>query len=149
LLAARSGRGQSVVELALFLPLIFLFGLVCIQFAIIFMAYMNVVNATRDAARWTTVHPNTTDGDVQTNVRNRRPPGLVATNLSFTFSPACASLTSGICSGRTRDTMLVTTGTYVNTPHIFLPTSFGMGRWTVQIPVADLTYALRMQVEPI
>jgi hypothetical protein len=44
--------------------------------------------------------------------------------------------------------MLVTTGRYVITPHIFLPTTFGFGSMVVQIPTADLTYTLRMQVEP-
>ncbi len=145
---SRHERGQSLLELAIFLPLLLVFGLACLQFAVIMFAYVNLVSATRDAARWTTVHPNTTDGDVQTMVRNRRPAGLVANGLTFTFQPACASLSAGFCTGRSRDTMLVTNGRYVITPHLFLPTSFGWGSWVVRIPTADLTYSLRMQVEP-
>jgi len=106
----RSGerqRGQSVLELAIFLPLILVFSLVCIQFAIIFIAYINMLNVTRDAARWVAVHPHVIDSTTVSTIKgtlpggvSRLPPGITAANLTIAFTPAWASRSSGKCTGR-------------------------------------------------
>jgi hypothetical protein len=147
----RGQRGQSVVELAIFMPLILIFSLVCIQFAVIFIAYVNVVNVTRDAARWVTIHPNVIDSSTVTTVKSRvagGPTGLVANNLTITFSPACASLTSSKCAGRDAGARIQTTSSYTIASHLFLPTTFGWGSWQISIPQTLPDYTINMQVEP-
>ena len=148
-------RGQSVLELAIFLPLILVFGLVCIQFAVVFIAYVNVLNVTRDAARWVAVHPHVTDTDTVNTIKgtlpggiSRLPPGLTGANLTITFAPTCTTLASGKCTGRDPGTDIAATSTYTLTPHLFLPTSFGWGTWRIAIPQTLPAYTLHMQVEP-
>ena len=58
----RSGQeGQSLVELALYLPMMAIFIFACFQLAIIFYDYLSVMNAARDIGRWLVVHPHTLD----------------------------------------------------------------------------------------
>jgi hypothetical protein len=144
----REQRGQSVVELAIFMPMILVFSLVCIQFAIIFIAYVNVLNVTRDAARWISIHPHVIDSSTVTTVKSRLPAGLTAGNLTLTFSPACASLTAGKCTGRDPGVTITATSHYVITSHLFLPTTFGWGSWQIAIPQSFADYTISMQVEP-
>jgi hypothetical protein len=144
----RVQRGQSVLEMAIFLPLILVFSLACIQFAVIFIAYINVLNVTRDAARWVSVHPHVIDTTTVTTVKGRLPSGITGANLTITFSPACTSLTNGQCPGRASGTQIAVTSTYVITPHLFLPATFGWGSWVVTLPTTLPSYTIYMQVEP-
>ena len=147
----RTSRGQSIVELAIFMPLILVFGLACIQFAIIFTAYLNVMQVARDAGRWVSVNPHKIDtgtGSTEALIKTRLPAGLSANALSLTFSPACSSLSSGRCTNRPVGTTISTTATYTITSHLFLPTSFGWGAFVVTIPTNALTYTYVLQVEP-
>lgn len=147
-LARGKRRGQSLVEMAVFLPLIAFFGLAVVQFAVVFMAYLNVINTTRDAARWIAVHPNVIDSTNITTVKGRLPAGLSSAALTLAVSPTCTSLTSGRCSGRTGGTELTVTSTYNITSHLFLPTSFGYGSMVVTMPTTLPSYSIVMQVEP-
>jgi hypothetical protein len=150
-------RGQSVLELAIFMPLILVFTLACIQFAVLFIAYVNVMNVTRDAARWVSVHPNVLDG-AQTDttssgttiglVKGRIPAGLTASNLNLTFSPACTTLSNGKCANRTAGVQISATSTYTITSLLFLSSTFGWGSWQVAIPQTLPSYTIYMQVEP-
>jgi len=148
----RQQRGQSVLELAIFMPLILVFGLVCIQFAIIIIAYVNVLNVTRDAARWVAIHPNVADGPgtgtTINTIKARLPAGLTANNLTLSFTPACASLTSGKCTGRDAGVTITATSHYVITTHLFLPTTLGWGAWQIAVPQSFADYTITMQVEP-
>jgi hypothetical protein len=152
LLDGRQQRAQSVVELAIFMPLILVFGLACIQFAIVFIAYINVLNVTRDAARWVAIHPHVIDGTNSTGtigtVKGRLPAGLTASNLTLSFTPSCAALSSGKCNGRDPGVDIAATSSYAITSHLFLPTTFGWGNWQVAMPSGPLTYTIHMQVEP-
>lgn len=141
-------RGQSVVELAVFLPLLLFFGLACIQFAIVTIAYINVMNVTRDAARWVSVHPHVIDSATTTTVKSRLPTSLVANNLSFTYTPACAALASGRCTGRDAGVQISVRSTYNAAPHVFLPATFRLGVWDFRIPTTLPNYTIFMQVEP-
>jgi Flp pilus assembly protein TadG len=150
-------RGQSVVELAIFMPLILVFSLACIQFAVLFIAYVNVLNVTRDAARWVAIHPHVVDGtqsDTSSSgttiglIKSRLPAGLTSSNLNLTFTPACASLTSGKCSGRDAGVQISATSTYTITSLLFLPSTFGWGSWQVAVPQTLPSYTIYMQVEP-
>ena len=100
-LARRKQRGQTVLELAVFLPLLLVFGLACIQFAVIFAAYMNVIQVTRDATRWVAVHPHVIDSTTEASIRSRLPAGVSSGALTLAFSPACTALSSGKCTART------------------------------------------------
>jgi hypothetical protein len=148
-------RGQSVLELAIFMPLILVFSLACIQFAIVFIAYINVLNVTRDAARWVAVHPHVIDSTTVSTIKgtlpggvSRLPPGITGANLTITFNPVCNSLTSGKCTGRDPGVQISATSTYTITSHLFLPTTLGWGSWIVTIPQTLPTYTIYMQVEP-
>jgi TadE-like protein len=143
-----SGRGQSVVELAVFMPLVLFFGLICVQFGIIFMAYVNVMNVTRDAARWVSVHPHVVDSTTVTTVTGRLPAGMSQAALTLTFDPPCSSLSSGKCTGRDPGTEITATSAYVITSHLFLPATLGWGTWTIALPQSIPNYSIHMQVEP-
>jgi hypothetical protein len=143
-------RGQSVVELAVFLPLLLVFTMACIQFAIVFIAYMNVLSVTRDAVRWVAVHPHVIDSSTISTVTasTRLPPGLKAANLTLSFSPTCTSLTNGKCTGRDAGTTIYASSVYTLTGHMFLPTTYGWGSWRISFPTALPEYRVYMQVEP-
>ena len=152
----RANKGQTLLELAVFLPLILVFGLACIQFAVIFMAYMNVVQVTRDAARLVAVHPHVLDGNANgsdagtTNalIKSRLPAGLTSSALTLTYTPTCTTLTSGKCASRTSGSQISVRSTYTITSHLFVPSTLGWGTLSVTIPTTLPTYDVVMQVEP-
>lgn len=146
--ARRAQRGQTVLELAIFLPLLLIFSLACIQFAIIFTAYMNVIQVTRDATRWVAVHPHALDSTTEATIRARLPSGISSGALTFAFSPACTALSSGKCTARTSGSQISVTSTYTITSHLFLPSTLGWGTLTVAIPSTLPAYTIYMQVEP-
>ncbi len=146
--AQRTQRGQTVLELAIFLPLLLVFSLACIQFAIIFTAYMNVIQVTRDATRWIAVHPHAIDSSTEATIRARLPAGVSSGALTLAFSPTCTALSSGKCAARTSGSQISVTSTYSITSHLFLPSSLGWGTLTVAIPTTLPAYTIFMQVEP-
>jgi Flp pilus assembly protein TadG len=155
-LGSRTQRGQTLLELAVFLPLILIFGLACIQFGVIFMAYQNVIQVTRDATRWVAVHPHVLDGNANgadagtTNnlIKSRLPAGLSSSALTMTFTPACTSLTSGKCAARTSGAQISVRSQYNISSHLFVPTTLGWGTLSVTIPSTLPAYEIFMQVEP-
>ena len=146
--ARQRQRGAALIELAIFLPMILIFGLACIQFAVIFSAYMNVIQVTRDATRWVAVHPNVIDSSTESTIRSRLPAGVSSGALTFAFSPVCTALSSGKCTARPSGTTISVTSTYNITSHLFLPSSLGWGTMTVAIPTTLPAYTIYMQVEP-
>lgn len=144
----RTSRGAALVEMAVFMPLMLVFGLACMQFAVIFTAYLNMVNVTRDAARWVAIHPHVVDTSTVTTVKGRLPAGMTPANLTLTFAPACSALTSGLCTNRPAGTQISATSTYNINSLLFLPSSFGFGSIVVTIPATLPSYTIFMQVEP-
>jgi Flp pilus assembly protein TadG len=145
---ARSERGQSLVELALFLPLIAFFGLACVQFAVLFLVYINVMNTTRDAARWISVHPNVIDTTNLDLVRTRLPSSISSAALQIDVNPTCTTVSNGKCTTRPPGTQISVASTYNISSHLFLPTSFGYGTFIITTPTTLPTYTIFMQVEP-
>lgn len=141
-------RGQSMVELALMMPVILMFGLACIQTAIVFKAYIDVQNVTRDATRWVSVHPHVTDSSTLATINGRLPAGIDSARLTMTIAPACASLSGGKCTARTTGSQISVTSTYNITDILFLPSTLGWGSWAIRIPTTLPTYSIFMQVEP-
>lgn len=144
----RRQDGQALLELSLLMPFLILFGVICVQFGVIFSAYMSVVTATRDVARWTSVHPNTTDAAMIAGVNSRLPTNLTPARLTIAVSPACASLTSGKCPARTPGAQLTITLTYDMTDILFLPATVGFGAFQVNVPRTLPPYSMFVQVEP-
>lgn len=56
-------RGQSLVELALILPVLMLVLVGILDFGRAFYAYNAISNAAREGARYGTIHPTNTDSD--------------------------------------------------------------------------------------
>ena len=146
--AARSEQGQSLVELALYLPFLLFFMVATFQFAVLFFAYLSVLNSARDVGRWLVVHPNTTDAVATANIKARLPSDLDASKLTITFSPACGALVSGKCANRPVGSTLTATLNYDAGGSMFLPSTFRLGSSEIAFPTSLPTYKLYLSVEP-
>ena len=82
---AQPGRGQSLVELALVTPLLFVLMLGILDFARVFFSYVTVSNAARTGARYVSVYPDTPPDQVSQIVT-----GEAARTLDY--SPGCNCL---------------------------------------------------------
>ena len=132
---------------------------VLFQFGILFVAYLSIVNETRDIGRFVSVHPDTIDGVLATactatgtlwrQVCDDAPTVIDPARLTPTFTPACASLTAGKCTGRTAGTQMTITLQYTAAGSIvFLPTNFQLGPWLkVAIPIDIPSYSYFVMVE--
>jgi hypothetical protein len=147
-------KGQALVELALVMPV--LVGLIAVlfQFGILFVAYLSLVHETRDIGRFVSVHPDTIDGTCTTTaslwkqVCDDAPSVIDPTRVTPTFTPACATLTSGKCTSRTSGTQMKISLAYNASSIIFLPTTFRLGPWlNVAMPTALPTYDYYVMVE--
>ena len=144
----RGQEGQSLVELALYLPIMVAFIFTCFQLAILFYDYLSVMNAARDIGRWLVVHPHTLDSTASAAIRARLPSNLSSSALNVAVNPPCTSLTAGKCPNRPVDARLSVTFTYDVTSHLFVPRQFGFGGLQVQFPTTLPAYTLHMVVEP-
>jgi hypothetical protein len=152
-------KAQSLVELALVMPLLVGIIAVLFQFGILFVAYLSIVNETRDIGRFVSVHPDTIDGVAGTactaagtlwkQVCDDAPSVIDKTRITPTFSPACASLTAGKCTGRVAGAQMQITLQYAAAGSlIFLPTDFRLGPWLrVAIPTDLPAYSYFVMVE--
>jgi hypothetical protein len=112
-------------------PVLFFFSFASLQFIIVFLAYLSVIDAGRDAARWASVYPcDQVDSSLETLMASRLPPNLDSTKLKITLSPAYT--VAGTCP-RNRGDLLAVTLCYDVASLIFLPTEFGMGFGSLQI----------------
>ena len=141
-------RGQSVVELALVLPLWAIFAFACFQFGIIFLTHISVMKSARDAGRWVAVHPHTLDATATSAVRSRLPPNIQSANLSIAISPSCTVLTAGRCPNRSPGQQIALTFSYNYASLIFLPATFGFGDLVIRVPTAMPPYTIFMAAEP-
>jgi Flp pilus assembly protein TadG len=62
----RDERGTTLVEFALVAPALILVLVVALDFARALNAYVTITNASREAARYATVHPTASDAALQT-----------------------------------------------------------------------------------
>ncbi len=79
---ARPSRGQSLVELALVTPVLFLLMLGILDFARVFFSYVTVSNAARTGARYVSVYPDTPPDQVSRIVTNEA-------GRTLDYSPGC------------------------------------------------------------
>jgi Flp pilus assembly protein TadG len=162
--ANSKSKAQSLVELALIMPLLVGIVAVLFQFGVLFVAYLSIVHETRDIGRYVAVHPDTVDTGVSTGascatvaagslwkqVCDDAPSVLDKTRVTPTFSPACGpTLTAGKCPSRTSGTMMTVTLNYnASGANIFLPTTFRLGPWlNVAIPTSLPSYTYYVMVE--
>jgi TadE-like protein len=158
--AARAHRNQaqSLVELAIVMPLFLGLVTVLFQLGILFIAYLSIVHETRDIGRFVAVHPDTIDGttcltpnSLWKQVCDDAPSVIDSTRITqVTFSPACATLTSGKCTTpRLGGTTMHISVNYDARSLIFLPTQFRLGPWlNVAIPSSLPAYNYWVMVEP-
>ncbi len=147
---SRAGEdlGQTLVEFALAIPIFFFVVLVAIQLAVYVGEYYNVMQVTRETARWVAINPNTIDSDILTHARGQIRPGMLASKLTLTTTPACAALdASGRCASRTAESPLFLDVTYDVSHVIFLPTSFQLGHIGAKIPATMPTYRVSVPIE--
>jgi PKD repeat protein len=83
-------RGQSLVELALTLPVILLLTLIALDFGRVYLGYINLQNMTRIASNYAANHPDAwdpgNDGTDQTRYRNQILADATATNCRLPVS---------------------------------------------------------------
>jgi Flp pilus assembly protein TadG len=149
------GKAQSLVELAIIMPL--LVGLIAVlfQFGILFVAYLSLVHETRDIGRYVAVHPDTIDGGCATasslwkQVCDDAPAVIDPTRVTAAFTPACAALNAqNKCASRTSGTQMQITLTYNASSIIFLPVNFRLGPWLqVAMPTTLPPYTYFVMVE--
>lgn len=145
---SQAARGQSLVELALVFPFLTVFTFAALQFVILFLAYLSLMSAAWDVARWVVVHPHTTDSQVLTAVGSRLPPNLVGANTAISMTPSCGALVNGKCPGRDPYTRMTFRLDYNAASIILLPTRYGCCGFVVDIPTALPSYSLHLMVEP-
>lgn len=68
---ARDQRGATLVEFALVAPVLILVLVVCLDFARALNAYVTVASASREGARYATVHPTAPPAEIRSYVASR------------------------------------------------------------------------------
>ena len=129
--------GQAVVEYAIVAAVAVVFSLVSIQYGLIVAQKYGANYVARETARWLAVRIDKTDAEVTTQAQTVRTdlPGLAGSGMgTVTVSPSCAALTASKCSGRSSGDAITVTVNFNPTAVMFLPTSFGFGKWSVQFP---------------
>lgn len=71
---ARDDRGATIVEFALVAPVLILVLVACLDFARGVNAYVTVANASREGARFATVHPTAALAEIKAAVTTRMSP---------------------------------------------------------------------------
>ena len=141
--------GVAIVELALTLPLLLIFIMGCIQFAILYETYLSVMNTARDAGRWLAVHPHTLDSTTTSTINARLPSNLSAARLTTTYNPTCTAFdANGRCAGRPVDSQVQISFSYDASNVVFLPANFQLFGLAITFPTMLPTYTIYMKVEP-
>jgi Flp pilus assembly protein TadG len=121
-------RGQSLVEMALVLPIFFLFLFGIFDFGFAFFSQMSLMNAAQEAAHAASVHPDRTTIGVISESRARAS-GTMLTVADLTVdAPACVPIVSNTCNfassnGAQRGDVVRVTVHYVYRP--FFPLLLG------------------------
>jgi len=137
-----------MVEMGLIFPIMVFFVFTCFQFVLLFLAYLSVMNATRDVARYIAVNPNTIDSANITALKSRLPPNITGSNLTVTITPTCTALVSNKCSNRSSGQPLTVALQYDATSQFFLPHQFGSGSNQITLPTNLPTYTVYWMFEP-
>lgn len=88
----KSKKGQTLVEMALVLPILILILMGMVEFGRILNSYLIITNASREGARYASVH--STDSQIQVAINNLTST-LNQEKLILTISPQLSSRSSG------------------------------------------------------
>ncbi len=133
-------EGQSILELAILMPLMMLFIMTALQFALVAFAYLGLTNATREAIRWIALHPDTIDTVTTATIKSGVPSTLDPAKVSVVITPACSALTSGKCPNRDAGAQLSVSLTYDATTLALFP--------GLVMPTLTPSYTMYMRAEP-
>jgi hypothetical protein len=137
-------KAQSLVELAIILPLMVGIIAVLFQFGILFIAYLSLVHEMRDVGRWVSVHPDIIDGTSCASTNSLwallcadAPSVVDPSRITLQVMPSADSvtrdctpaLTNNRCPKRTAGSELKLRLVYDASTIIFLPTRFRLGPW--------------------
>lgn len=89
-MSKRSARGQSLVELALTLPLLLIILVGVIDLGRVYFTYMTVVNASREGARYGAANPNDSTGAIIRAKNEATGSGITLTNVTASCPSGCA-----------------------------------------------------------
>lgn len=94
--------GTALVEFAMTVPMFLFTVIVACQIALFLGQQFNVMQVTRETARWLAINPHTTDAAALAYARSIARPGMTTQGFtSITTMPACNSLDgSGRCADR-------------------------------------------------
>lgn len=88
----KNKKGQTLVEMALILPILILILMGMVEFGRILNSYLIITNASREGARYASVH--STDSQIQVAINNLTST-LNQDKLILTISPQLSSRSSG------------------------------------------------------
>lgn len=92
----RNQRGQTLVELAIILPILIVLLMSTIEFGRIFFTYLSVTNASREAARATIISTGVDDASIRQKVVDSAS-WLTSTDLVVEVTPSSpANRTTGV-----------------------------------------------------
>ncbi len=91
----RREQAQSLVELALLLPVLLLLVLGTLEIGRSFRTYITLNNATREGARWLTTHPSDSAGARTLVTTEAARVGLSASQLTITITPVKSQYQAG------------------------------------------------------
>jgi len=91
----RREQAQSVVELALLLPVLLLLILGTVEIGRSFRVYMTLNNAAREGARWLTTHPSDSAGTRTLVTTEAARVGLSASQITITITPVKSQYVAG------------------------------------------------------
>lgn len=134
-------KAQSLVELAIILPIMVGIIAVLFQFGILFIAYLSLVHEMRDVGRWVSVHPDIIDGSncatansLWAQLCTDAPSVVDPARITMSIQPSadtithdCVSLTLNRCAKRQAGNELKIRLVYDASTIIFLPTQFRLG----------------------
>ena len=85
----KSNAGQSVVEFALTLPLLLFIALGVLDLGRVYFAYMTVINATREGARYGAANPNNNSGIISHATNEATGSGITLSNVTVSCASGC------------------------------------------------------------
>lgn len=137
--AGADEAGQSIVELALIMPVLLLLIATSFQMSLLFAAELALTNATRDGARWLAIYPDNLDATATTTIASRISSPLDPARANVTVAPSCTSLVNGRCASRPAGQQVSVTVAY-DASSLWLFRGF-------YFPSATRTYTVYMRAE--
>jgi hypothetical protein len=121
-----------------------------LQLSLVAAQTLSTSHVARTTARWLAIRMDTADDDVVAQARSiaANLPGLAGGGLSsVAISPPCAALIAGRCPGRDSGTSVTVTIRADMAAVLFLPTSYSVSPFVLQLPIPMQLVSHTMVVE--